>query len=92
MWNSQSWGGDCKLSIQPDGEIWMIRDDGRNADDTRCWKTRFGDGPKLVSKFNNKVNILWENSDLLVAWLENSKTIVVKQGNKYYSFTLKQPV
>jgi hypothetical protein len=58
--------GICKLSIQPDGELWMVRDDGRDTDGTGVWKTINGDGPRLLrSNFNEKINVLWDNNEEL---------------------------
>jgi len=61
MWNFGPWGGNCEMRIQPDGEIWMVRNDGRDTDGYRVWKTQNGDGPRMVNKFNTKISIFWDN-------------------------------
>ena len=64
----------------------MVRDDGRDTDGYRVWKTQNGDGLKLVSKYNTKVSILWDNRDTHSAWLKDANTIVVMHGANTYEF------
>ena len=84
-WNYSPWGGVCTLKVQPDGEIWMVRD-GRGTDGSCCWKTRNGDGPKMMSSFHTMVNIFWDNRTNLKAWLNDHSTITVMHGDTAYSF------
>ena len=59
-WQYPGWG-DCNLTIRPDGEVWMIADSASGTDGTYIWKTRDGDGPKLLSDLDVKIPILWDN-------------------------------
>ena len=83
------WGANCKLTFQPDGEIWMVKDDGRDASKACCWKTQNGDGPKLMnSDYKTKISIWWDNSSSVPAYLRDEKTIIVVIGGKDYKFGL----
>ena len=84
-WNYSPWGGACTLTVQPDGELWMVRD-GRGTDGSCCWKTRNGDGPKLAQNFDTMVNIFWDNHTNLKAWLNDLDTITVMHGDAAYQF------
>lgn len=64
----------------------MVRDDGRGTNGIKVWKTQNGDGLKLVSKYNTKVSILWDNRDNHSAWLKDANTIVVMHGENTYEF------
>ena len=44
LWNYDPWGGECVMRFQKDGEIWMIKNDGRAANKSCCWKTLDGQG------------------------------------------------
>ena len=42
IWYYGPWGGECELRVQPDGEIWMVRNDDRDTNGTQVWKTYDG--------------------------------------------------
>ena len=39
----------------------MVLNDGRGTNGYGVWKTMNGDGPKLIEKYGNTININWSN-------------------------------
>ena len=70
----------------------MVYNDGRDASGTRCWKTRNGEGRKLMSKIDTKVDILWDNKHESDVFLKDKNTIVHMSGATAYEFKLKSVI
>ena len=47
------------------------------SNDKLGWKTRNGDGPKLMNKFDTKISIIWDNNSIVEAWLKDKNTITM---------------
>ena len=71
------------MTVQPDGEIWLVRDDGRDTNGQCCWKTQNGDGLKLLSKFGTEIPIFWDNGSYQKLVMRDANTFVVNGTNEF---------
>ncbi|KAH3767349.1 hypothetical protein Pelo_776 [Pelomyxa schiedti] len=84
-WNYPPWGGIC-TARWVDGELWVGRDVYGSTSGTCIFKTRNGDGARLVG-LHNTVNLLWDNTTQLPAFMPDLNTITVIHGSTPYHFT-----
>lgn len=82
------WGGLCTAKWI--GDDLIIAKDLNQTSGNFVWKTMNGDGRRLLNQ--GTIEILWDNKELLVAFMPDPNTITVWHGEVTYDFTRVIPV